>query len=434
MRPKAFGIAIRDVILLNHDFWSHDNAVVSRRERHRDGRMRTMPSSTGENRISQLLERAIEDGDAPGIVAVATAEGETIYEGTHGVRSLRTAVPMTADTVFWYASMTKALVAAGAMQLVERGLVELDEPIGRFVPELAAPQVIDGYDEAGKAILRPARRPITLRHLLTHTSGFGSDIWCEDVVRYMKDQGLPPFIDARRRTIMQPLIRDPGERWEYGMSIDWAGQTIERISGKTLEAFLMENLFEPLGMQDTAWIMRPGRRERRADVHQRRADGSLDVIDLQVSQEPEFFMGGGGLYGTVGDYRLFLDMILNGGRASDGTQVFKPETVDLMGRNHIGDLNVDEMKTVTPEASHDADFFPGMAQKWGLSFLINTEPGPHGRSAGSLSWAGLANSYYWLDPTRRVSGILMTQVLPFCDPRMMKLYGAFERAVYDAVD
>ena len=261
------------------------------------------------------MRRAVDRGVVPGVVAIAAKNGETVYEGAHGVRGLGTGTPMTVDTVFWYASMTKALVAAGAMQLVERGLVDLDEPIGRHVPELAAVKVIDGYDANGRAKLRDPKRPVTLRQLLTHTSGFGSDNWNADVLKYMSDNDLPPFINARRQTLMQPLVADPGERWEYGLSIDWAGQAIERISGQSLEDFLVDNLFGPLGMVDTAWVMRPGRRERRADVHQRRPDGGLDPLDLQVSQEPEFFMGGGGLYGTAADYRAFLQMILNHGKA-----------------------------------------------------------------------------------------------------------------------
>jgi methyl acetate hydrolase len=387
--------------------------------------------STGANdkAIDRMLRRATESGEIPGVVAIAIAGGETIYEGAYGVRSLRTGEPMTLDTVFWYASMTKALVAAGAMQLVERGLVDLDEPIGRFVPELASPQVIERY-ESGRAVLRPAKRPITLRQLLTHTSGFGSDIWSEPTFRFMQTNNLPPFIEARRETLMQPLVTDPGERWEYGLSIDWAGQVIEALSGQTLEAYLVEQLFTPLGMRDTAFVMGASQRARRADVHQRRADGVLETLDLQVSQAPEFFMGGGGLYGGARDYRAFLEMILNDGRSADGAPVLKPETVSLMSRNNIGELSVGDMRSVIPEASHDANFFPDMDQKWGLSFLINTQDTPTGRSAGSLSWAGLANSYYWVDRKRGVCGILMSQILPFFDPSVLKLYDAFEREVY----
>jgi methyl acetate hydrolase len=393
-----------------------------------------MPASERARRIESVLKGPVDAGAIPGVVAIAAKDGETIYEGAHGVRALRTGVPMTMDTVFWYASMTKALVAAGAMQLVERGLVDLDEPIGRHVPELAIVKVMDGYDAAGKLKLRDPKRPITLRHLLTHTSGFGSDNWSAEALRFIRENELPSLLDSRRKSLMQPLIVDPGEHWDYGLSIDWAGQAIERISGKGLEDFLMENLFGPLGMTDTAWIMRPGRAERRADVHQRREDGGLDPIHPHlVSQEPEFFMGGGGIYGTADDYRAFLQMILDGGKARDGTQVMKPETVASMGQNSIGDINVGTMVSVVPPASLDANFFPGMEQKWGLSFLINTKPGPHGRSAGSLSWAGLANSYYWVDPATRVCGVMMTQVLPFFDPAAIKLYNDFERAVYDAI-
>jgi CubicO group peptidase (beta-lactamase class C family) len=385
-------------------------------------------------RIESVLKGPIEAGTIPGVVAIAAKDGETIYEGAHGLRSLRSGERMTVDTVFWYASMTKALVATGAMLLFDRGLVDLDEPIGRHVPELAAVRVMDGYDGAGRLRLREPRRPITLRHLLTHTSGFGSDNWSPDALRYITENRLPSLLDARRASLMQPLVVDPGERWEYGLSIDWAGQAIERISGKSLEDFLMQNLFDPLGMADTAWIMRPGRAERRADVHQRRADGGLDPIHPHlVSQEPEFFMGGGGIYGTAADYRLFLQMILDQGKARDGRQIMSPETAALMTRNSIGDIDVGTMVSVVPPASHDANFFPGMKQKWGLSFLINTEQGPHGRSAGSISWAGLANSFYWADPSTGVCGVLMTQVLPFFDPSAIALYNDFERAVYDAV-
>jgi CubicO group peptidase (beta-lactamase class C family) len=391
-----------------------------------------MASSGGTERIDRVLRDAVGTGAVPGVVALASKGGEILYQGAHGLRSLRTGVPMTLDTVFWYASMTKALVAAGAMQLVERGRIELDEPIGRHVPELAEIKVMDGYDADGRLRLRDPKRPITLRHLLTHTSGFGSDNWSPEALRYIQENGLPSLLDARRKSLMQPLVVDPGERWEYGLSIDWAGQAIERISGQGLEDFLIENLFDPLGMTDTAWIMRPGRAERRADVHQRRPDGGLDPIHPHlVSQEPEFFMGGGGIYGTAGDYRAFLDMILAGGRAKDGTAVLKPETVALMSRNNIGEINVGTMVSVVPAASLDANFFPDMDQKWGLSFLINPEPGPHGRSAGSLAWAGLANSFYWADPATGICGIMMSQVLPFCDPGALKLFNDFERAVYD---
>ena len=326
--------------------------------------------------------------------------------------------------------MTKALVGTAAMQLVEQGKVDLDEPISRVVPGLANPKVLEGYDDAGKPILRPARRPITLRHLLTHTSGFGYDIWNGSVDRYMRENDIPLLVDCKVSSLGQPLAAEPGEKWEYGISIDWVGQVVEALSGADLETYLSENLFKPLGMKDTAFIIRPAQRKRLATVHQRQLDGSLKPIEHEISQEPEFFMGGGGLYGTARDYAKFVQMMLNDGRARDGTEVLKPETVALMGENSIGAIEAGVLKTHLPQLSYDANFFPGMSQKWGLSFLINMKDAPNGRSAGSLTWAGLANTYFWIDRKKRVGGVIMTQILPFADPIVLDLYGAFERSVY----
>jgi CubicO group peptidase (beta-lactamase class C family) len=378
----------------------------------------------------RLLRNAVEAREIPGVVAIAVDDRERLYEGAFGERSLGGGVPMTLDTVFWYASMTKALVSTGAMQLVEQGRVSLDEPIGRVVPGLASPLVLDGFDASGRPILRPARRSITLRHLLTHTSGFGYDIWNASVERYMRENGIPELVDCKLSSLGQPLAVDPGESWEYGISIDWVGQVVEAVSGMSLEAYLAAHLFAPLGMTDTAFIIHPKRRPRLATVHQRDPDGSLTPIEHEISQEPEFFMGGGGIYGTAGDYAAYIQMLLNDGRARDGTAVLKKETVDLMGSNNIGDIEAGVLKSVLKDLANDTDFFPGMSQKWGLSFLINTEDAPNGRSAGSMTWAGLANTYFWIDRTKRVGGVVMTQILPFGDPAVLELYESFERSVY----
>jgi methyl acetate hydrolase len=381
-------------------------------------------------KIDRLLREAVDSGAVPGVIAVAVNDRERLYENASGRRGLSTAEPMMLDSVLYYASMTKALVGAAAMQLVERGRADLDEPISRFLPGLAEPRVLEGYDAAGKTIIRPAKRQITLRHLLTHTSGFGYDIWNANVCRYMAENKIPGVCDSRLVTLEVPLIFDPGERWEYGISIDWVGRFVEAASGQNLEDYLRDNLLEPLGMKDTGFILTPDRRSRLAELHQRDPDGSLRPIDQLMTQEPEYFMGGAGLYGTAGDYAAFIQMMLNEGRASDGIQVLKPETVASMGENSIGELKAGVLKSVIPEASHDLDLFPGMDQKWGLSFLINTEDAPAGRSAGSLTWAGVINSYYWIDGKQKLGGLIMTQILPFADPIVLKLYDEFERALY----
>jgi CubicO group peptidase (beta-lactamase class C family) len=233
---------------------------------------------------------------------------------------------------------------------------------------------------------------------------------------------------------MVPLMADPGTAWHYGISIDWVGQFIEAIVGKRLGAFLKEELFEPLGMVDTDFGLGPSQRARQSELHQREPDGTLHATPDELTDDPEFHMGGGGEYGTVPDYTRFLQMLLNGGRTPAGKVIFTPETLRLMFGNNIGDLRAGVLRPVIRHLAVDSDFFPTMTQKWGLSFLINPEQSPHGRSAGSLSWAGLANSYYWIDPVRGVGGVIAAQVLPFADPLMIRLYEQFERAFYDGLE
>ena len=385
---------------------------------------------TMREEIDRILQEAVDRGDVPGVIAVAVNDRETLYSGAFGVRSLETRVPMEVDTVLWYASMTKALVSTGAVQLVEQGKVGLDEPLGDLLPGLKSPQVLEGFAEDGAPIVRPARRPVTLRHLLTHTSGFGYDIWNADVERYMRENDVPLLVDCKLKSLEQPLAADPGEKWEYGISIDWVGQVVEAVSGQSLEDYLIEHLLGPLGMNDTNFLI-GDRRPRLAHVHQRQADGSLEKIENEINQEPEFFMGGGGIYGTAPDYAKFVQMMLNDGVGVNGTRVLKPGTVDLMAANHIGDIQAGVLNSVLHDLSYPlVDFFPGTRQGWGLSFLINMEDSPHGRSAGSLCWAGLANTYFWIDRKKKLGGVIMTQILPFGDPKVIDLYNAFERQVY----
>ena len=379
--------------------------------------------------VDDVLARAVEAGDVPGVVALAAGDTGVIYEGAFGKREVAGEPDMTPDTVFWIASMTKAITSVAAMQLVEQGRLDLDEPLGRLMPELAAPQVLEGFDEKGAPRLRPAKRPITLRHLLSHTAGFGYEIFNADIGRYEQYAGLPGIVECKNATLQTPLVCEPGERWEYGINIDWAGKTIERLSGQSLEDYLSEHICRPLGMTDTGFVLGPSQRARLAAMHIRLPDGSLQAIPFEVPQEPEFFMGGGGLYSTGRDYLTFLQMLLHDGRLN-GVQVLKPETVAEMSKNQIGDLQVEGLKTAIPASSNDFEPFPGMVKKFGLGFLINTEDTPAGRSRGGLGWAGLANTYYWLDPTKRLAAVILTQILPFADANVLRLFGEFERAMY----
>jgi methyl acetate hydrolase len=378
---------------------------------------------------AEILHAAIERGDVPGVVAMAATREGVIYEGAFGRRALPDGTAMTADTVFWIASMTKAITSAAAMQLVEEGKLALDQPIADVLPGLAAPQVLEGFDAAGEPKLRPARRPITLRHLITHTSGFVYDIWNADMGRYMEKNGVPAVGSCQNAALALPLVFEPGEKWDYGIGIDWVGKAVERASGQKLGDYFAEHLFGPIGMKDTGFRLTPDRRTRLAGMHARGADGGLAPIAFEIPQEPEFEMGGGGLYSTAADYLAFQRVFLNQGRAGGG-RVLKPETVALMAQNAIGELNVRMLKTAMPGSSNDAEFFPGMVKKWSLGFMISTEAVPGGRSAGSLAWAGLGNTYFWIDPARGVAGVILTQLLPFADKKALALLDAFERTVY----
>jgi len=376
-----------------------------------------------------VLASGVAHGDVPGVVALAADRHGIIYEGAFGERQLGGGTEMTLDTVFWIASMTKALTSVAALQQVERGQLSLDTPIADVLPQLEKVQVLEGFDDGGAPLLRPPNRPITLRHLLTHTAGFGYDIWNADIGRYATHAGLPGISECKNAALSTPLLFDPGDRWEYGINIDWAGKAVEAASGLTLDAYLRQNIFEPLAMRDSGFQLGPAQRARLVSMHVRDVDGALTPIPFEMTQEPEFFMGGGGLYSTGPDYMRFLQMLLNHG-ALNGAQILEPETVQEMFKNQIGDIEAGVMLTVIPASSLDHNPYPGMPIRWGLGFMITTEPTPHGRSGGSVAWAGLANTYYWIDAAQGITGVIMTQILPFVDPKVMQLYGRFERAIY----
>jgi CubicO group peptidase (beta-lactamase class C family) len=385
------------------------------------------------SQIDQVLRQKSEAQEIPGVVAMAATGKEVIYQGAFGKRDLSKDTAMTADSVFWIASMTKAITAAAAMQLVEQGKLSLEGPIGKLLPDLAAPQVLEGFDANGEPKLRPARNPITLRHLLTHTAGFCYDMWNGDMVRYLEKTGTPGIITCKNNALKTPIMSDPGTRWEYGSNIDFVGKAVEATSGVRLDVYLRDHLFKPLGMSDTGFKIGDSQRARLVAMHSRGEDGSLAPIAFELEQDPEFHMGGGGLYGTAGDYIRFTQMILNKGR-SDGNQVLKPETVATMAQNHIGDLNMTKMTSAVAFATNDVDLYPGMDKKWGLSFLINSARTQEGRSPGSLAWAGLANTYYWIDPTRDITGVILMQVLPFADGKCLEAFAGFESGVYAGLD
>jgi CubicO group peptidase (beta-lactamase class C family) len=385
--------------------------------------------------IDDVLAAAIADGSIPGVVAAAADHTGVIYQSAFGRRDISQPQPMTTDCVFRIASMTKAITGAAAMQMVEQDKLALDQPAREILPFLAQTQVLGGFDDNGKPILRAPRGEVTLRRLLTHTAGFVYDTWNANLNRYARVTGLPSARTGKLAALTAaPLGFDPGERWEYGINIDIAGRMVEVVSGLDLESYLQQYIFTPLRMVDTSFIQRPEWDSRLPVVHARQEDGTLQPLEATPppAEPREFYPGGGGLFSTVGDYLRFLQALMHGGKL-DGERILQPETVAVMGQNHMGALDVLPMKSSLPHMSNDVELSPGMPKKWGLSFLINTRDVPGGRSAGSLAWAGLNNTYYWLDPTRKIAGVLATQILPFADRAVLDTLDAFENAVYRTV-
>jgi methyl acetate hydrolase len=377
-------------------------------------------------KITAPLRHAVEAGDMPGIaVAVAGMDG-TLCEFACGARDISTGAPMTMDTVLWIASQTKAVTSVCAMQLVEQGKLSLDGDVGKILPELGSVQVLTGFDAEGKPMLRMPRRAMTLRHLLTHTSGYAYGGWNPEILRYTEVMGTPELFSGLSAALALPLIADPGEQWTYGISTDWVGKVIEAVSGKTLGEYMEDNIFRPLGMSDTGFKIHDRQRERLAKVHIRAPNG-LQPIDFETPQAPEVQLGGAALYSTVPDYLKFMQMILHDGQFG-GEQILKPITVAAMSKSAMGSLTCRALKSAKPTLSADLSFVEGM--QWGLGLLINPETTSTGRSAGSLSWAGLANCYYWIDPVQKITGIYAAQLLPFLDQTAMRSFEAFETAVY----
>ncbi|EEN84365.1 serine hydrolase domain-containing protein [Rhodococcus erythropolis] len=384
-----------------------------------------------KQRLDDVLARATQGADrVPGVVAMITDREGNIYEGAAGERTLGHGVPMTLDTTFALFSTTKAITGTAVLQCVEEGLLDLDAPAATYVPDIGELKVLDGFDAGGDPVLREPKRDITTRMLLLHTAGFGYDFFNESYNRLSQEHGQPSVITCSKAALTTPLLFDPGEKWEYGTNIDWAGQVVESIRGQRLGDVMRERIFEPLEMTDTAFTMSPSMKDRLAPIHQRESDGSLTpLIGFELPAEPEVHMGGHGLHGTVGDYMKFIRMWLNDGAGTSG-RVLSPETVAAAVQNGLEGQHVGLLPGVLPTLSNDAEFFPGVPKGWAYSFMTNEEVAPTGRPAGSLAWAGLANLYYWIDRQTGVGGFWATQILPFADAGSINGYLEFETAVY----
>jgi methyl acetate hydrolase len=378
--------------------------------------------------IDATLSEGIAHRKIPAVTAMVARKGKILHRCAFGTRDAQSGVAVTTDSIFAIASMTKAITSAAALQLVERDKLSLTEPASRHLPELGSVQVLERFDDSGKPKLRAPKTPITLRHLLTHTSGFCYDAWSAEMVKWEAAAGQSTSVASVAPDV--PLMFDPGARWQYGYSVDWVGKLVEAASGLTLEEYFQRNILRPLSMVDTTFIFPEGKFDRLVSGYGRQEDGTLKPDPRALPPRPVAFNGGGGLYSTTDDYVKFMQMILRRGTGADGQQILRPETVAQMTRNQIGQLTAGRLKSQRPALSGDVDLHPGASDRWGLGFLINEVAYPGGRSANSLAWAGVFNTFYWIDPRQDLCAVIMMQYLPFVDPQAVALLGDFEHAVY----
>ena len=377
--------------------------------------------------------RDVTKASAPvaGVVAMLTDREANTYEGAAGEQALGSGEAMTTDSVFAIFSTTKAITGTCVMQCVEEGLLDLDAPAKTYAPDIGKLQVLDGFDEAGNPQLRPPKRDITTRMLMLHTAGFGYDFFNKNYSHMAEKHGQPSVITGTKKALMTPLLFDPGDKWEYGTNVDWAGQVVEGIRGKRLGEVMKERVFVPLGIEEMTFSLTAPMRARLAKMHARNADGSLTpMAEFELPNEPEVHYGGHGLYAPVGEYMKFIRMWLNDGQGPNG-RVLKAETVEQAVRNGLqSHQKVVMLPGVIPSLSNDAEFFPGLKKSWSYTFMVNDEEAPTGRPAGAIGWAGLANLFYWIDRHNGLGGFWATQILPFGDPTSFGGYIAFETAAY----
>jgi CubicO group peptidase (beta-lactamase class C family) len=380
-------------------------------------------------RIDQLLEAAVGRGDVPGVVTMAADDADVIYEGAAGKRAADADDPITPDTMLRIASMTKMVTTTAALQLYDKGQLDLDAPVDTYRPEFADLQVVEGFDGDTPRLRPPATRA-TVRQLMTHTAGFGYWFWNRDIDRYEQVTGTPNVLPGKEAVFTSPMVWDPGTCFEYGINTDWLGRVVEAVSGQSLDVYIKANITDPLSMTNTTARMTAAQRANSTPIHTRGQDGSWAATDIDWAQEPDYWGGGHFLYSTPRDYVRFQRMLLGRGALGD-VRILDAATVDDAFTNQIGDLFFPpSIATAHPELSADVNLGPDL--KWGLGLLLNEKQQPGMRAAGSGAWAGLFNTHFWVDRANRITGSIFSQCLPFGDPPVFQVYVDFERAVYES--
>lgn len=381
---------------------------------------RTSLSDKGVSEIDALLQRAIQQGTIPGVVAIVANKDRILYESAFGIMDVAERKPMRKDSIFRIASMTKPVTSVAIMMLVDEGKVRLDDPVSKFIPSLKNPDVIADFNKTdGSYTTRKAKSEISIRHLLSNTSGFAYTFANDAANTLQQKKGKQPE--------EPPLLYDPGTRWTYSGSTKILGRVVETVTGARLDEFFSRRLFKPLDLQDTFYSVPAGKADRVVTTH-RRANGALTETPNPVKIESPV-AGDGGLFSTASDYIRFLQVFLNDGKWN-GSTLLRTESVRAMANNHIGKVLVQTQQTTNPALSQSFPIGAGR-DKFGLGFQItaSNKENPYLRAPGSTTWAGIYNTHFWVDPKRQIAAVIMMQVLPFYDDGAMKVYQDFEEAI-----
>lgn len=382
-----------------------------------------------KKRIDETLDKAFQKNQVPAIAAAVLSSDQTLYRGNFGYSDFNLKTPLKDDAIFRIASMTKAVTSVCIFQLIEQDQLKLDSKLKEFFPEIGDLKIIDGFDNNDNPVYSKPSTDITIAHLLTHTSGFSYEMWNENISKLIAKGELATLFSANSDFLKAPLVFNPGSNWDYGIGIDWLGVLIEKLSDLSLQEYMQKNVFEPLEMADTSYDTTQEIRDRMVKVYSRNGDGYLE-LPFEGPKKSAFYSGGGNLNSTISDYSKFLQLFLSGPSVKE--KVLSQESIDMMISNQTGTLFMQTMKTTSTAISNDVNFFPETEKPWGFGFMINASDVVNGRPAKSAGWAGLFNSFFWLDKKNNLAGLIMMQMLPFLEDGAQKTLRDFEQSVYEA--
>jgi CubicO group peptidase (beta-lactamase class C family) len=376
-------------------------------------------SDAGRAALSDFLRASVTRGDTPVVVALVTGADDVLFEAAAGKRSVAGNVAATPDTIFRIASMTKPVTSLAVMMLVDEKKISVADPVAKYLPDFKQQPVLSEMHDDGTFASHPAARPILIRDLLTNTSGIGYPF---------SNAALAKLSAAGKGEADLPLVHEPGAKWTYGSSTAVLGRVVERVSGQRLDAFFQNRIFGPLEMRDTFYAVPADKRDRVVTVHAHDQKDALNEVPnpATIDAPPR---GDGGLSSTARDYAALMRLFLNGGRHG-AARLISEHSLHLMTTNEIGSLFVPQQPSADPARARPFPIGAGK-DKFGFGFQIETAPAEKGlRSAGSLSWGGIFNTHFWIDPQRQIAAVVLMQVLPYYDDSSMRVLRGFERLVY----